>query len=326
MTKREGFGFASASRGVVLMSVALLGAVGILAQPLGRSLQGLAGAATAAAPYTDSNVVGSIGLCNQSGQQITQGSTTARPFAWRAVSTQAAQAPYNNAGRTATLVVYLPQQGLPAGDWSGTELTASSSYTNPAFPMAAVTAGDESLANIVEEFPPKWNGFLQLRMYLDTANRQPYETQYPSLNIQVTGDTWQAVGGSPVNCASGTAQSFESVVLPSTTTTTPSTSASPTTTPTTVSGKGTSSSTGPGSPVAGSKGASRNSAAASSTPATAVSASSNVALILGIGLPLLAILAGLAYFLRRRRLATHAPGSGSETASPTSSPTKGDSQ
>lgn len=327
MTTRHGFGFGPAARSVVLVCVALLGAAGIMAQPLGGPLSGLAGAATSAAPYTDPDAVGSIGLCNQAGQQITQGSTTAIPFAWRAVSTQPAQTPYDNAGRTAILVAYLPLQGLPPGDWSGTEITASSSYTNPGNPMAAATDGDESLQSFIEAFPPRWDGFVQLRMYLDTANRQPYEAQYPTLNIQVTGDTWQAVGGSPVNCASGTATSIESVLLPTTTTTGP-----PATTPTTSSsGQGTPNDGGATSsdtPVAGSKGATRERAIASSAPVgTDTTQSTNVALILGIGLPLVLLLIALTYFfLRRKRLASHATGPGPEAALPTSSPTKGDSQ
>ena len=75
---------------------AALGLVGLLA------LAGGDAAAGSAVPYTDPNAVGSIGLCNQAGQQITSGSISTTPFAWRAVSTQPAPAPYNNAGRTAT--------------------------------------------------------------------------------------------------------------------------------------------------------------------------------------------------------------------------------
>ena len=195
----------------------------------GAPLTGAAGAATPVVPYTDPNAVGSIGLCNQAGQQITSGSISTTPFAWRAVSTQPAPAPYNNAGRTATLVAFQPLEGLPAGDWSGAQMTSSSSYTNPANPMAAATDGDQSLQDFIEQYPPKWDGFVQLRMYLGTANQQPYRLQYPALNIQVTGNTWQAVGGSPVNCASGTAVSIESELLPSSTTSAPTTSTTTTT-------------------------------------------------------------------------------------------------
>src|SRR5580658_7087718 len=92
------------------------------------SVTGLASAATAV-PYTDPDVAGSIGLCNQAGQQVTSGSVDTVPFTWRAVSTQPASSPYDNAGRRATLVVYQPLQNIPAGDWSGETLTAASSYT-----------------------------------------------------------------------------------------------------------------------------------------------------------------------------------------------------
>ena len=329
MRARRWLGSGRAARGVALGCLTVLGAAVALAQPLAAPLMGISAAATSTVPYADPDAVGSIGLCNQAGQQITTGSITTRPFAWRAVSTQAAPAPYNNAGRTATLVAYQPQQALPAGDWSGTQMTASSSYTNPANPMAAATDGDQSLQSIIEEYPPRWDGFIELRMYLGTANQEPYESQYPALNIQVTGDTWQAIGGSPVNCASGTAQSIESVLLPSSTTTTTPTKAQPTTPPTTaVSGQGTSGAgvpSGTDTGAAGSKGVARDSAVASGTTAVADPApSSNFPLILGIGLPVLVLLAAWAYLLRRRRLASHP--TGPEPHSQSSSPTKGDAK
>lgn len=183
---------------------------------VGLALAGSTGAAAAssAVPYTDHSVVGSIGLCNRAGHQVTSGSIDAKPFAWRAVSTQPASAPYNNKWRTATLYAFQPQQGLTADEWSGRPLTASSRYTNPANPMTAATNGDESLKDFTEEFRPKWDGFLQLRIYLDTQNQAAYSLHYPALDIQVTGNTWHAVGGSTVNCSSGTAESLETIVQP----------------------------------------------------------------------------------------------------------------
>ena len=123
-------------RGPILgLSCVVAGAVALLAV---SSVTGLASAATAV-PYTDPDVAGSIGLCNQAGQQVTSGSVDTVPFTWRAVSTQPASAPYNNAARRATLVVYQPMQNFPAGDWSGETLSAASSYSNPANPMVAGT-------------------------------------------------------------------------------------------------------------------------------------------------------------------------------------------
>jgi MYXO-CTERM domain-containing protein len=171
-------------------------------------------------PYSDPNAQGSIGLCNAAGQQITSGSIDTVPFAWRAVSTQKATSPYDNAYRTAQLLAYQPQEGLEAGEWSGEELTSSSRYTNPDHPMAAATDGDYSLKDFIEDFPLKWGDFIELRLYLDTSDAEVYSVTYPVLNIHVTGNTWHAVGGATVNCQSGTSESIETIVLPSTTTTT----------------------------------------------------------------------------------------------------------
>jgi hypothetical protein len=225
---------------------------------LGGSL-GLAGAAAASGvPYSDPSAVGYIGLCDQAGHQITSGSINSTPFAWRAVSSQPAPAPYNNSYRTAILLAYQPQQGLSAGEWSGDELTASSRYTNPASPMAAATAGDDSLEDFIEEFHPKWDGFFELRMYLGTQNQEQYEQHYPVLNIKVTGDTWTAVGGGAVNCSSGSAESLESIVLP-TTTSSPSTTGAKSPVGATVPGSGTGPSGGSSTPGATSTGSSTQS-------------------------------------------------------------------
>jgi hypothetical protein len=305
------------SQALVVAGLALAGSVALTA---GVS------ATTSAAPYTDPDAVGSIGLCNQAGQQITSGSVTAQPFAWRAVSTQPAPSPYNNTGRTATLVAYQPQQGLPAGDWSGTQLTSSSRYSNPANPMAAATAADQTLQDIVAEYPPKWDGFLQLRIYLGTANEQAYDQHYPSLNIHVTGDTWQAVGGSTVNCASGTAESLESVLLPSTTTTAPPTPAPSIST--SAEGKGAPSNTKPdSSDRSGNKSSSGGTALAAGTPAEATTQSTNVPLMVGVGIAVLAVLAAVTLLVvRRRRLTSQAADTvlGPTTSSTKSSSTKGD--
>jgi len=312
---------------------AALGLVGLLA------LAGGDAAAGSAVPYTDPDAVGSIGLCNQAGQQITSGSVTAKPFAWRAVSTEPAPAPYNNAGRTATLVAYQPQQALPPGDWSGAQMTSSSSYTNPANPMAAATANDQSLQDIIDQYPPVWDGFLQLRMYLSTADKQAFTLHYPTLDIQVTGTTWRAVGGSPVNCASGTAVSIESVLLPSSTTTTTSTTAaastpSPAATPTTAAsgqGKGAAVGATPASDAKSSpsRGTPAGSAQASgSGRAVATTQTSDFPVVLGSALAVLVVLAAaVVLVLRRRRLTTEPSASGSslDSSSPISSPTSSSS-
>ncbi|MBV9486916.1 MAG: hypothetical protein JO246_12765 [Frankiaceae bacterium] len=165
-------------------------------------------------PYQDQQQNGYLGLCDRHGHQITEGSVTTKPFAWRAVSSVAAKPPYDGPGRTAVLMAYQPREGLDAGQWSGQQLTASSRYTDPAHPMAAATAGDDSLADFTANFRPMWDGFIQVRMYLGEPQKPTYSYSYPALNIQITGNTWHAVGGGRVSCTAGRAISIESILLP----------------------------------------------------------------------------------------------------------------
>jgi hypothetical protein len=293
------------ARLLVCLGLALLGA----ALPAATS-----GAASTGVPYTDPNAVGYIGLCNQAGQQITSGSVTTTPFVWRAVSSQAAPVGYDGPSRTATLTAYLPLQALPAGDWSGEELTSASEYSNPANPMAAATTRDVSLETFIQDYPPEWDGFIQLRMILGADGKQIYSFHYPTLGIKVTGDTWQAVGGGPVDCSSGTSESIETMLLPGATGangkgTGASTTNSTTATPGAGVGTGKATGSGPGgSQGSGSKGSGSgtHSGSGSPGPATAsssmtASATSHVPLIAGLVIAALAVLTTLAFIITRRR-------------------------
>jgi hypothetical protein len=197
-----------------------LAVAGLTVSGLFLVIGGTVSAAAPAAPYADPNVVGYIGLCNESGQQITSGSVSAAPFVWRAISSQAAPAPYDGAGGTAILNAYLPMQSLAPGDWSGEQLTASTRYSNPQSPMAQATAQDVPLQDFLQDYPPEWNGFIQLRMFLGMQNQPADVQRYAALDLQISGDTWTAVGGGPVNCNAGTAESLETVLAPPSTTTT----------------------------------------------------------------------------------------------------------
>lgn len=169
--------------------------------------------------------------------------------------------------------------------------------------MAAATSGDKSLAGFIQAFHPKWDGFLQLRIFLGAADEQTYSLHYPSLSIHVVGDTWTAVGGGPVNCASGTAESLESIVLPSTTTTTPQAPAG-----SAAGQKGSSGGTGSGSQTGSAKGAAQSAKNGSTSGIDAQSSAalaphdpSNAGLLAGIVLGAIFVLAGTALLLLRRR-------------------------
>jgi hypothetical protein len=177
---------------------------------------GSAAHAAGAVPWTDTAVTGAIGLCDSSGHAVEGGSINSTPFVARAVSSAAAQAPYNKPGRTATLYAFQPRQDVAPGEWSGDMLTSSTYYTNPAHPMAEATGGDLSLAGFISEFPPAWNGMLQLRMYLSAPNEPADSLSYAAAAIKVTGSSWSLVsGGATAACTAGKAESIESVVLPS---------------------------------------------------------------------------------------------------------------
>ena len=179
---------------------------------------GAASAATSGAapvPYSDPNSVGYIGLCNSAGQQITSGSTTTTPFVLHAVSSRAAVAPYNGKGRTASLYGFQPRQQLPPAAWSGEEMTAAGRYSNPAHPMTAATGRDDSLADLLADYPLSWDNLVQLRIYLGAPNEPIRSGSYPSVTLKVTGSTWKVVGPSgKVNCAAGTSTSVETLLLP----------------------------------------------------------------------------------------------------------------
>jgi hypothetical protein len=285
---------------LAVMAVVLFGTVG---------WTGTSVAATPGVPYTDPDAVGYIGLCNQAGQQITSGSITDTPFAWRAVSSQAAPAAYRGSTRTATLAAYLPMQALPPGDWSGQQLTASSRYSNPASPMAAATASDQPLQSFIEAFPPELDGFIQLRLYLGAANQPAYTAHYPTLDIQVTGATWNAVGGGPVNCNAGTSESIETILSPGNTavpakgTTGPSSAGADGSAAVSRTSSGGSSGSG-GSGGSASKGSAAGTHPATGSPApntTATSTTSHTPLIAGIVIAGVAVLVTLGLLISRRR-------------------------
>jgi hypothetical protein len=171
------------------------------------SILGLAAPASASqpVPYDDFAAHGSVGLCDKAGHPVRSGSIHDKPFAWLAVSSMPAPAGYGGAGRKATLFIYQPRPHTYAPQWSGDQMTSSSPYTNPRFPMAAASRLDFTLADFIHEFPPRWNGLLQLRMYFGIPGKPTSAETYPATDIKVTGSTWRVVRGASVPCTSGSA-------------------------------------------------------------------------------------------------------------------------
>jgi len=133
-----------------------------------------------------------------------------------AVSNYRPPAPYDRPNTGAWLLALQPRQGNDPGEWSGEQMTATSTYTNPNFPKAEVLATDITLEQVVHDFPPKWDGLVQLRMYVKTADDPTYLLHYPTADIKISGNTWTMVRGGGVTCTgSGTASSIiHGIILP----------------------------------------------------------------------------------------------------------------
>lgn len=168
-----------------------------------------------APPYTDPASTGRLTLCDTAGHSVTSGNIHTKPFVWRAVGSAPGTGPYRSeAGRTAALYGYQPKSDTPPDEWNGEYLTASSAYSNSALPMAGATAADPSLADLLSDYPPRWNGLVQLRMFLGAPRQATKTDTYNSATIRVSGDRWTLLDGGNAPCNSGTAQSAE-LVLPS---------------------------------------------------------------------------------------------------------------
>ncbi len=166
-------------------------------------------------PYSDPGAIGVIGLCDRSGHPVHGGSVADGPFAWLAVSSVAAPAPYSGVGRSATLLAFQPRKDVAPAQWSGSLLTATSRYTNPKHPMAQLTSGDLPLSDYLSTYPARWDGLVQLRLYFGAPGRETSTRQYAATDIRIRGKRWTVVRGGDVDCKAGSAISMESLLTPS---------------------------------------------------------------------------------------------------------------
>jgi hypothetical protein len=152
-------------------------------------------------PYTDSTAKGTITLCDYAGRPVTHGKVNDVPFVWATVSSEAAETVFGGPGRTATLFAYQPRQGFPPQDWSGEQLTAGSTYADPAHPVAVANQDEgAALKSFLDAYPTQWDGLVQLRVFLGAKNQGIQNTTYPTADIQVKGDTWTLLRGGNVPC------------------------------------------------------------------------------------------------------------------------------
>jgi hypothetical protein len=171
-------------------------------------------AAAESAPYSDPMATGYIGFCDAHGKSIQSGSLDAIPFVAKAISSTGVKAPYNAPGSSAWLNAYQPRQGVTPPEWSGEQLISASLFSTAAHPAVVGTKGDISLRQFVQDAPPQWDGFVQLRMYVK-APTTPYDAlHYAATDIQVSGNSWHVVRGGTVSCQAGSGRSIGALLAP----------------------------------------------------------------------------------------------------------------
>jgi hypothetical protein len=163
-------------------------------------------------PFQDRSANGYIGLCDRQGHAITSGSIYDQPFVWTAVSSTPTYKGYEKG--KAVLLAYQPRKDVDPGEWSGRQLTAASSFTNPKHPMAQATNADDPLLFFLQSFPPRWDGLVQLRMHYGAPDSPTLQNPYPATVIRVTGERWTVVSGGKADCGAGSAVSDETKNLP----------------------------------------------------------------------------------------------------------------
>jgi len=148
-------------------------------------------------PYDDRESVGQIALFDAQSHPVTKGNVNDKPFVTYAVSDQKAPQPYDQPGRTATLLAFLPRHGVNPTDWEGDFMTLSTTYSDANRPTARGSTENASLAEFMKVFHPEWDGLIQLRIYLGVPGAPAKTDRYASANIRVNGDAWSLVGDMP---------------------------------------------------------------------------------------------------------------------------------
>lgn len=173
-----------------------------------------AAASSSALPFHDANARGTLTFCNRANQPMTSGSLDTAPFAWKTVASAPAPAGYRHSDARATLYAYQPIQYVDPGDWSGGQLTGSSSFSNVESPVVQATNVDAALLGFTQAYPLHWDGLVEIRVYYTAFNKPPYSTYYPAAVLKVTGSRWTLVSGGGSSCTAGTGVSDESTLLP----------------------------------------------------------------------------------------------------------------
>ncbi|MCW2753555.1 MAG: hypothetical protein JWQ32_966 [Marmoricola sp.] len=153
---------------------------------------------------TDPDEVGTLKFYDAAGTQIFGGSTTTAPFAAYVQSSVTIRGGDNRA----ELFAYQPNAGDYPGNWSGSLLSAASTYpvatppgsVDAALPAVTGASGDTTLSDFLTAYPltdttSGYQGVLELRLRTGKAGAdETSSTSYAVADIVVTGSTWEVYG------------------------------------------------------------------------------------------------------------------------------------
>jgi hypothetical protein len=164
-------------------------------------------------PFADPYVHGWLTFCNRNDQPVTSGSLDTVPFVWKAISSAAPPAGYRSHTARATLYGYQPIHYVDPGDWSGSQLTAASVFSNPDHPVAQATNADQPLVGFVQAYPAHWDGLEEIRMMYTAVNEPQLQMPYAAAVIRINGSRWTLVEGGGGSCSQGKGTSVETLSL-----------------------------------------------------------------------------------------------------------------
>lgn len=152
-------------------------------------------------PYVDPSSTGALSFCGADGSSLSGGTLTDGPFAVTTLASSATPSDYAVPGATATLYAYQPREALAPAQWSGELMTGASRYADVAHAAVKALPADLSLGGFVADFPPAWNGLVQLRVYVGAPGQPIRSGKYDSADVQVSGDSWTLLRGGHSSCA-----------------------------------------------------------------------------------------------------------------------------
>ena len=291
--------FARRVRATVTLTALALGALSATAPFAAASVTSSA----SKVPFTDPNIHGWLTLCNRNDQAVTSGSLLTTPFVWKAISSGPPPQHYGTSKGRATLYAYQPLKYVDPGDWTGYQLTGSSSFSNPRHPVAQATNPDQPLIGFTQMYPLHWDGLAEIRMMWSGVNESQLQFPYAAAIVRVTGTTWTLVKGGSASCRQGTGVSDETKALAKSKLSKPETATLGRKSSSKSSGSaksaGGSAASAPSSGASGGVGSAKLAGADSSTGSTGMSAEAITGIALGAVALIAAAIGGVAWWRRR---------------------------